>query len=258
MTRRDLAKLAAGAAMAPQARLRAATYSGALDEAKVALNNFDPVAFSRHLYESAPLRLTFRAQTRKQAEAWQKKLHAKLIELLGPFPASSPSLNSQTLEVREFPSYRREKFIFESSPGLHVLGYLLTPSNAKPPYATVVSAPGHGRGVDDIIGVDENGRDRINKDGYQHDVAIQVTEHDTAAVAIEPIAFGCRRDPLTRKKGLKQSACQPVAGAALLLGQTMIGWRVHDVSPPIDCLGTPQTPHLSRLRTRGTSRCRTP
>src|SRR5437667_2876875 len=103
MTRRDLAKLAAGAAMAPQTRVRAATYTGALDgsEAKVDLKNFDPVLFSRRLYEAAPLRLTFAAQNRRQAEAWQKKLRAKLIELLGPFPASSPSLNSQTLEVRE-------------------------------------------------------------------------------------------------------------------------------------------------------------
>src|SRR5260370_24579876 len=99
------------------------------------------------------LRLTFRAQTRKQAEAWQKKLHAKLVELLGPFPASSPALNAQTLEVREFPGYRREKFVFESSTGLNVLGYLLTPSGAKPPYATVICVPGHGRGVHDIIGV---------------------------------------------------------------------------------------------------------
>src|SRR6266581_4049458 len=253
MTRRDLAKLAAGAAMAPQARLRAATYSGALDEAKVDLKNFDPVAFSRHLYESAPLRLTFRAQTRKQAEAWQKKLHAKLIELLGPFPASSPSLNSQTLEVREFPSYRREKFIFESSPGLHVLGYLLTPSNAKPPYATVVSAPGHGRGVDDIIGVDDIGRDRTDKDGYQHDFALQVLEHGMAAVAIEPIAFGCRRDPITRKKGLKTSACQPVAGAALLLGQTMIGWRAHDVMRTIDWIETRKELDSQRVGCMGIS-----
>src|SRR5438874_3979570 len=102
MTRRDLAKLAA-AAMAPQAR--AATYTGALDgaETKVEPKNFDPVAFSRRLYDSAPLRLTFRAQTRKQAEAWQKKLHAKLFELIGPLPVSSASLNAQTLETREFP-----------------------------------------------------------------------------------------------------------------------------------------------------------
>src|SRR5262245_59462933 len=148
MTRRDLAKLAAGAVLAPPSNLpAAATYTGALDgsEAKVDLKHFDPVVYSRGLYESAPLRLTFRAQTRRQAEAWQKKLHAKLIELLGPFPVSSPSLQAQTLEVREFPGYRREKFVFESSRGLNVLGYLLTPPDAKPPYATVVCVPGHGR-----------------------------------------------------------------------------------------------------------------
>ena len=55
-------------------------------EDKVDLKNFDPVLFSQPLYESAPLRLTFRARDRKQAEAWQKKLHAKLVELLGGFP----------------------------------------------------------------------------------------------------------------------------------------------------------------------------
>jgi dienelactone hydrolase len=255
MTRRHLAKLAAGAAMAPQARVRAATYTGALDgaEAKVDLKNFDPVLFSRRLYESAPLRLTFSAQNRRQAEAWQKKLRAKLIELLGPLPGSSPSLHSITLEVREFPGYRREKFVFESSPGLNVLGYLLTPASGKPPYATVVSVPGHGRGVDDIIGIDDNGRDRADKDGYQHDFAIQVTEHGMASLAIEPIAFGCRRDARTSKRGLKQSACQPVAGAALLLGQTMIGWRVHDVMRSIDWIATRKELDASRVGCMGIS-----
>jgi hypothetical protein len=113
--------------------------------------------------------------------------------------------------------------------------------------------PGHGRGVDDIIGVDENGRDRINKDGYQHDFAIQVTEHGMAALAIEPIAFGCRRDPLTRKKVLTTSACQPVAGAALLLGQTMIGWRVYDVMRAIDWIETRKDLDANRIGCMGIS-----
>jgi dienelactone hydrolase len=52
------------------------------------------------------------------------------------------------------------------------------------------------------------------------------------------MAFGCRRDPLTKKKGLGQAACQPSAGAALLLGQTMIGWRVWDVMRSIDWIET--------------------
>ena len=35
---------------------------------------------------------------------------------------------------------------------------------------------------------------------------------ELAALAIEPLGFGCRRDPLNRKKSLGQSACQPAAG----------------------------------------------
>src|SRR5262249_34132103 len=124
----------------------------------------------------------------------QKKLRPKIAELVGLSPGDKAPLKPLTLEVRDFPGYKREKLIFESAPGLNVLAYLLTPSDAKAPLPVVVCVPGHGRGVDDIIGIDAEGRDRTNKDGYQHDFAIQTVEKGIAAVAIEPIAFGCRRD----------------------------------------------------------------
>jgi dienelactone hydrolase len=236
MTRRDLGKLAASTTLF---QARAATppkYSGALDglEAKVDLKNFDTVAFTDQLHAAAPLRMTFNAKTRRQAEQWQQRLRAKVTELLGGFPEKRSPLEAQTLEAREFPSYRREKFVFQSRPGAWVLGYLLTPKAGKAPHAAVVCVPGHGRGVDDIVGIDDKGQDRTNQDGYQHDFAIQCTEHGLAAVAIEPLAFGCRRDAANKARGLGTSACQPAAGAALLLGQTMIGWRVWDVMRTID------------------------
>ena len=59
-----------------------------------------------------------------------------------------------------------------------------------------------------------------------------------AAFAMEPVAFGCRRDERTRVKGAGESACQPAAGAALLFGETMIGWRVYDVMRTIDWIAT--------------------
>jgi len=243
MTRRQLGKLAAagGAAFLPAgAQAVQSKYGGALEgfESKVDPAAFDPVLFTRKLYESAPLKMTFRAETRKQGEAWQKSLRLKLTELLGGFPPRRAPLEHQTLEVRDFPAYRRERFVFQSRPGLFMLGYLLTPRESKPPHAAMVCIPGHGRGVDDIVGIDADGHDRTNKEGYQHDFAIQVVEHGMAAVAIEPLAFGCRRDPLTRKHGAEASACQPSAGAALLLGQTMIGWRVYDVMRTIDWIET--------------------
>jgi dienelactone hydrolase len=235
ISRRELGLAALGGAALAQSQ-----YTGALDgfEAKVDLAAFDPVEFSRKLYAGAPLRLTFRSVTRRQAEAWQKRLRVRLTELLGGFPGQRPPLAPQTLEVRDFDGYRREKFVFTSRPGLMVLGYLLTPKHVAPPHAPVICIPGHGRGVDDIVGIDDKGRDRTDKSGYQHDFAIQVTEHGMAAVAIEPLAFGCRRDPRTKKRGLSTSACQPAAGAALLFGQTMIGWRVWDVMRTLDWMET--------------------
>ncbi|MDQ6705335.1 MAG: alpha/beta hydrolase family protein [Acidobacteriota bacterium] len=217
MTRRELGKLAGGSALLAQVNAKAASiYTGPLDGSldKVDLTEFDPVAFSRKLYESAPLRLAFKAQNKKEAEAWQKKLRVKITELLGGFPsrAALNPLRPQTLEKRDFPAYTREKFIFESKPGVMVLGYLLLPKDVKTPAPTMICVPGHGRGVDDIAGIDDRGNDRTDRAGYQHDFAIQAAEHGMAAVAIEPMAFGCRRDSKTQKKGLTASACQPVAG----------------------------------------------
>ena len=235
MTRRDLAKLAAAA---PLMQAAATNYTGPLGgfESKVDMPEFDPMVFARKLYESAPLQLTFKAKDKKAAESWQKKLHSKIVELLGGFPTERTPLKPQVLEVREFPAYRRERFVYQTRPGMMALAYLLTPNQSKGPLATVICIPGHGRGVDDLVGIDEQGRDRTDKNaaGYEHDFAIQVVEHGMAAVAIEPLAFGCRRDPVNAKKGLAQKGCDPVAGEALLLGQTLLGWRVWDVMRTID------------------------
>jgi dienelactone hydrolase len=254
MTRRDLGKIALFQAAVAKAQT-AKKYTGALDgvESKVDANNFDPVHFTNTLYDSAPLRMTFQAKTRRQAEQWQARLRPKIAELVGGFPEKRAPLEAQTLEFRDFPTYRREKFVIQSRPGVSVLGYLLTPKSGKTPHPTIVCVPGHGRGVDDIVGIDDKGQDRSAPDGYQFDFAIQATQHGMAAVAIEPMAFGCRRDDKTKTRGLGTSSCQPTAGAALLLGQTMIGWRVYDVMRTIDWIETRSELDAKRVGCMGIS-----
>src|SRR6185369_2991345 len=80
----------------------------------------DPVAWTLERYKEMPLRLTFRASTKKQAEAWQKQLRAKINELLGGFPRERCALKAEVTETREFPNYKREQVIFTSRPGLAV------------------------------------------------------------------------------------------------------------------------------------------
>jgi dienelactone hydrolase len=260
INRRELGRLAAGMAAAralpvasqsPQSR----PYIGPLTGIDKGLDDrrFDPVAIAHDVYAQAPRRLRFQARTRAEAERWQHELGAKVTELLGGFPANRSALRPTTIETRSFAGYTREKIVFDSGPGVSVLAYVLMPHDAKKPAPTMICIPGHGRGVDDIVGIDEEGRDRTDKAGYQHDFAIQVAEAGVAAVAIEPMGFGCRRDPINARKGLSQKACEPVAGGALLVGHTMIGWRVWDVMRTIDYIATRSDLDASRVGCVGIS-----
>jgi dienelactone hydrolase len=168
------------------------------------------------------------------------------------FPERTP-LRAETLEVRQYPSYQRERIQFYSRPGVAVVGYLLTPLGREAPHPTVIAIPGHGRGVDDIVGIDEHGHDRTDKPGYQHDFAVQAVEHGLATVAIEPMAFGYRRSESIAANGPNETACQPVAGSASLFGETMIGWRVWDVMRCIDWIGTRSELDLNHVGCMGIS-----
>jgi dienelactone hydrolase len=260
LTRRELMQLAGGMTAAGTLRSETQTsvpssYIGPLTGVTKGIEDrrFDPVVFTRDRYVAAPRRLRFKARTRSEAEEWQKTLRAKLTELVGGFPSSRAPLNPAVLDTRSVPGYTREKIVFDSQPGVSVLAYLLLPEKARRPAAVMICVPGHGRGVDDIVGIDEKGNERTDKAGYQHDFAIQVAEAGIAALAIEPMGFGCRRDPLNARQGLGRKACDPVAGGALLVGQTMIGWRVWDIMRTIDYIATRSELDQNRIGCMGIS-----
>jgi dienelactone hydrolase len=120
-------------------------------------------------------------------------------------------------------------------------GYLLVPEGLKQPGPAVLCVPGHGRGVDEIVGIADDGSDRDHLDGYQHDFAVQCAQKGYVTLALEPLGFGHRRDEAARKKGKSASSCQPAAGAALMLGETMVGWRTFDALRALDLLaGLPE------------------
>jgi len=205
-------------------------------------DGLDSLAFSLQLYESAPRRLRFDARTLAGARAWQGKLRRRLVQLLGGFPRRKCDLAPETLDRRQMNGYTRYKVAFTSRPGLRVIGYFLLPDGFRAPGPAMLCLPGHGRGVDDIIGIDDNGNQRAAPEGhpggYQNDFALQAAANGFAALAIDQLGFGSRRDARAREGGPGNSSCQPAAGSALLLGQTMIGWRVYDAMRAVDYLLT--------------------
>lgn len=201
-------------------------------------DSLDSLQFSLGLYAGARRRLRFDARTAAGARSWQFKLRRQLVRLMGGFPRRKCELAPETLDRRRMDGYTREQVSFWSRPDLRVVGYFLLPDGFKAPGPTMLCLPGHGRGVDDIIGIDDNGDQRAEWGGYQNDFALQAAAKGFAALAIEQLGFGHRRDAAARAAGPGNSSCQPAAGAALLLGQTMIGWRVYDAMRALDYLLT--------------------
>jgi dienelactone hydrolase len=154
---------------------------------------------------------------------------------------------------REFATYTRETVNFNSQERLTVYGYFITPKGYRAPGPCVICIPGHGAGVDEICGILPDGSVRDNRDGYQHDFALQCADHGFTALALEPLGFGHRRDEAARKKGAGASSCMPAAGAALLLGQCMIGWRLWDIIRAVDYLETRKEVDAARIGLMGIS-----
>ena len=210
--------------------------------------------YTHKLASAITQRLAFRATTRPEAEKWQRDLRAKLVELLGGFPATRSRWNRKRSRPANFPATSVRSSCSTAARTRAVVGYLLTPKTQKAAIMRPWSASPATAAASTISSASTTkASDRTNKDGYQHDFAIQAVEHGMAAVAIEPMAFGCRRDPFNKAKGLDKSACEPSAGAALLLGQTMIGWRVYDVMRTIDWIETRKELDSKRVGCMGIS-----
>ena len=195
----------------------------------------------------------FNASALWEAEKWRNELRPIIVDLIGGILEEKPDLEAEVDETKEFPNYTRETVYFTSREMLTVKGYLLLPKDWEKPGPCMICLPGHGRGIDDIVGIQEDGAMRQEYGGYQNDFALQCLDHGLAAFAIEQLCFGARRDPKARESGAGASSCQPAAGAALLLGETMAGWRSWDTMRAVDYLETRKEIDPNRIGAMGIS-----
>lgn len=202
-------------------------------------DHLDSLDYTLQRYdESAGQRLRFED---RDITGWDRAARGRLRELLGPMPAAPVPLRPRYGETVRRPGHTRTPVVFATRDDLDACGFLLIPDALKPGAAGVLCLPGHGRGAEEIVGIDDAGQDRDHHDGYQHDFAVQSVERGHVTLALEMLGFGRRRDPAARDRGKGTSSCQPAAGAALLLGETMAGWRTWDALRALDLLaGRPE------------------
>jgi dienelactone hydrolase len=220
----------------------------------LAERQLDSQVFSLSEYDAITPALHFAATGADSARAWQKTVRARLIERLGGFPETRAALRPEVLESRDFDAYTRDRVVFQTRENLSAIGYLLLPKDRPRPLPAIVCFSGHGRGVDDIVGIAPDGTQQLARGtGYAKEYALQCVEHGYATLALEQLGFGARRDAAARKAGPAENSCRPAACAALLFGQTMIGLRVWDAMRAIDYLATRPEVDMQRIATLGAS-----
>ena len=185
------------------------------------------------LFKNIPL-LAYDAKN-EYAE-WKEKVKEKYIELLGLDSIAQNACDIQVeIEERvETDEYTRYRYVFESEKGCFVPCYLLLPRTPKKKFPVCICLQGHTTGFHISIG--EKKYDQDDKSLETSTFALDAVKNGYAALAIEQRGMG-ERTTLREDRGASLTCgCMFTAMTALMLGRTLIGERVWDVSKAIDSL----------------------
>jgi hypothetical protein len=171
----------------------------------------------------------------REYTAWRGQLKEKFYELLG---MESIIRNACPIQVEiekeeQKEGYKRIRFVFESERGAFVPCYLLIPDTGKKTYPLAITLQGHSSGFHNSIAEPKTEAEKEYAMG-RGAFAVQAVKNGFAALAIEQRGMGERRPSEPHQKNANM--CEYEAHIALLLGRTILGERVWDVSKAIDAV----------------------
>jgi cephalosporin-C deacetylase-like acetyl esterase len=167
---------------------------------------------------------------------WKQKVREKYIELLGldSIQKNACDIKVEIEERVETDEYTRYRYVFESEKGCFVPCYLLIPRAQKQKFPVCICLQGHTTGFHISIG--EKKYDQDDKSLETSTFALDAVKNGYAALAIEQRGMG-ERTTLRENRGASLTCgCMFTAMTALMLGRTLIGERVWDVSKAVDSL----------------------
>ncbi len=164
-------------------------------------------------------------------DVWKGKVRKRLKALLGmgEIEKNKCLLDLKIESSEKFEDHTRIRFVFESERNNFVPCYLLKPNGVKKKHPVMICLQGHSTGFHNSVGEPkfEGDKEYIETRG---DFAVQAVRNGYAALCIEQRGMG-----ETKSKN-SSTMCDFTSNTALLLGRTLIGERVWDISRAIDCL----------------------
>lgn len=204
---------------------------------------------------STPKRFPFTATSSREARGWQRRARNALAKCVGFLNQERIPLEPKNSGRRDRGTYIRYKVIIRTSLQSHMPMYVLIPKTAPRPLPCVLALHGHGYGVKDVVGLWEDGSERLDPRGsiVHHDFGCTLAEQGFLVIAPEASCFGERRLPEDLVGKPETNSCHRVATYALMLGGSAAGMRVWDAMRAVDYLETLKEADTSRLGAMGVS-----
>lgn len=206
----------------------------------------DPKVQHEYMMDNAEYKAAYR-EGMDFAE-WQASARAKLGELLGMDTFKKCSDDMEIEWKHEEEGFTEYRLSFNTEKKFRALAHVLIPAGAQGPVPAIICLQGHSKGMHISLGRPKYPGDENSINGGDRDFARQAIKEGYAAFVLEQRGFG---ESGGDENGPK---CHQPAAAAALLGRTLIGERVWDVSRSIDIMEKyfPQI-DMSRIAIMGNS-----
>jgi len=166
--------------------------------------------------------------------AWKNSIKEKFRSLTGLDEIEkniSPDLNINIESSEKKEGYTLTRFTFASEVGTKVPCYLIVPDTGKKKYPVAITLQGHSTGFHNSVGIVKFDGDNNYQPRGQF--GLQAVKEGFISLCIEQRGMGERRPDSGMRKG---PLCNYTAMTALLLGRTVLGERIFDISRAIDAL----------------------
>lgn len=186
------------------------------------------------LFNDKPL-LAF--DSNKDYKTWKEEIEKVYIDLLGLdiIKENACKIQVEIEETIEKEDFTQIRYTFESEKGCITPCYLLIPQKIKKEkYPVCICLQGHTTGFHISIG--EKIYERDEEWLATSTFGVDAVKNGYAALCIEQRGMGERTTPRDDRGRALTCGCYHTALTALLLGRTLIGERVWDVSKGIDSL----------------------
>ena len=183
-------------------------------------------------------------RTPEELKAKQAEWRAAWLEGIGGLPEMKTPLNAKTGPVVKYDGFTLQNVLFESQPGVYVVGHLFLPDAAKfaPPYPCVMMPMGHS----------DNGI--LNLRYATH--AAMTARAGLAVFSWDPIGQGERRQ-IDRRYDAQFSECarehSSLGARGWLVGWNFARFRIWDAIRAVDYVLTRKEIDGTRLGVMGTS-----